>query len=156
MRDDRLAEEFPSWVWTPPYWSWRLRGTHNAILRVYSGGFTVRSRFKGGFTPVSRFEWVALTRFRGGLSRQEIEYRWPVVVIQTLRPFGEAKLLFEMSGELASCTVSFQGARLRAALDRAGLTIVEVTGWGWEAPHRVDRETLGAHARELPGAIVAS
>ncbi len=152
---DGWMQEFNAWAWTPPRGSSRLRGAYNASLRVYSGGFTVRSRFKGGFTPHSRLEWVFLTGLRGALTPQEVHYRWPVVVIQTLRPFGGASVLFAMSGELASCTVWWnQGPRLRAALNLAGLTIIEDGRWGWEAPHRVRRETLGAHAGDVPDAII--
>jgi hypothetical protein len=108
----------------------------NATLLIFEGGFAVRSRFLVG-------TW------------SDTECRWPVVVIQTLRPISGPSLLFEMNGKLASCRVMFEGRRLRAALKRAGFTIIEVSQLGWEAPRRVSKDILGVHASEVPSAIPA-
>lgn len=133
---DISVEAFKAWVWTPPYWSWRVRGVSNATLGVYPGGFTVSSRFARGGWP-------------------ESDYRWPAVVIQTLRPFGGPSVLFDINGALASCAVRrFDGARLRSALESADLMIIDVSRLGWEAPHRVTRAALGEHADEVPSSVV--
>jgi hypothetical protein len=78
------------------------------------------------------------------------------VVIQRLRPLAVGpSILFEMNGELASCLVWwFDGERLRHALRRAGMTIIEVSRLGWERPHRVGIEALGEHANEVPKVVV--
>jgi hypothetical protein len=57
-------------------------------------------------------------------------------------------------GRLARCAVQFEGRRLRAALERAGLMTIEVRRLGWEAPHRVDATVLGAHVTDLPRVVV--
>jgi hypothetical protein len=109
----------------------------NATLLVHPGGLSISSRFRVGGWP-------------------EVVYRWPVVVIQTLRPLAVGpSILFEMNGELASCTLWwFHGERLRAAVRRAGLRIIGVRRLGWEAPHPVSTYALGEHANEVPSAIV--
>jgi hypothetical protein len=132
------VEEFSAWVWTPPYWSWRLRGRSNATLLISHGRFVVRSRFVRGGWP-------------------DTDYRWPAVLIQTLRPWGRSSVLFEMSAKLASCSVPrSQRTRLYSGLERAGFAIVEERRLGWETPHPATREVLGARATDVPGAIVAA
>jgi hypothetical protein len=135
--DEAWSDEFRAWVWKPPYWWPRVRGMSNATLRVHPGGFSISSRFRVG-------GWA------------NIEYDWPAVVIQRLRPLAIGpSVLFEMNGELGSCMVWwFEGERLRAALKRAGLRIIEVTHLGWERPHHVSVEALGKHATQVPRAII--
>jgi hypothetical protein len=134
------VESFKAWVWEPPYERWRLRGLSNATLSIRAGRFTIEAR--------------PFYRRVGGW--EKIEYDWPSVVVETLRPLGGPGLLFEMSRHLARCSVQFKGARLRAALDRAGFVVVEFTHWGWEAPRRVPPSVVGEQAAHLPRAVVAT
>jgi hypothetical protein len=134
------VESFKAWVWEPPYERWRVRGLSNATLSIRPGRFTIEARL--------------FYRRVGGW--EKIEYDWPSVVVETLRPLGGPGLLFEMSRHLARCSVQFQGARLRAALDRAGFVVVEFRHWGWEAPRRVPPSVVGEQAAHLPRAVVAT
>ena len=137
--DDDWVESFPAWVWEPPYFRVRLRGLYTADLHVRRGGFTVEPRRLLRYVR----RW------------QHIDYDWPAVVVETLLPLGGPGLLFEMSGRLARCQVRREGARLREALSRAGLAVVEFRHWGWEAPRRVPPDVLGEQAANVPAVVVA-
>ena len=130
-----MGKEFSGWVWKPD--SVRIRGMSTAQLEVYPGGFTIRPR-------------VLLQRWSDW---PVVDYRWPAVVIETLIPLGGPGLLFEMSGRLVKCVVRWNGDRLRQALARAGLTVIEVRRWGWEAPRVVPADALGEHASDVPRAV---
>ncbi len=133
------VETFNVWVWEPPYFRPRVRGLCNAALYIRPGAFTVEAR-----------------RFYSYISGwRAVEYRWPAVVVETLRPLGDPGLLFEMSGKLARCQVRRDGARLRQALDSAGFAVIEVRHWGWEKPHPVAASELGGHAGSVPRSVVA-
>jgi hypothetical protein len=134
------TEEFKAWVWEPPYWRVRVRGLSNAVLEVRPGGFTLRARHL--------YERISGWR--------EITYEWPAVVLETLLPFRSPGLLFEMSGQLARCGLRYEAGRLRPALNRAGISIIEVKHWGWEAPRPVVRTALGEHVAEVPAAVIAT
>lgn len=138
VSEDAWIEEFKAWVWEPPYWRLRVRGLSNATLCVRPGGFTLKPR-------------RLYDRISGWC---EITYEWPVVVLETLLPFRSPGLLFEMSGRLARCSVNYEAARLRAALERADLSVIDVKHWGWEAPRPVAEAVLGEHLAEVPAAVV--
>jgi hypothetical protein len=116
-----------------------VRGLTNATLFIRPGGFTMEAR--------------PFYRRIGGW--EELSYDWPAVVVETLRPFSGSGLLFEMSGKLARCAVQFQGARLRAAVNRAGFVVVEWRHWGWEAPCRVPPDVIGEQAANVPHAVMS-
>ncbi len=80
----------------------------------------------------------------------------PAVVLETLLPLRSPGLLFEMTGRLARCGLRYEAGRLRPALSRAGLSIIEVTHWGSEAPRSVTKKVLGSHAAEVPAAVIAA
>jgi hypothetical protein len=61
-----------------------------------------------------------------------------------------------MTDGLARCAVLFNGARLRNALDHAGISVIEVRRWGWDQPHPVEVSVLGEHAADVPRAVVAA
>jgi len=126
---------FRAWVWKPD--SVRIRGISTARLEIYPGGFAVRPR-------------ASLQRWSGW---PVVEYRWPAVVIETLIPLGGPGLLFEMSGRLARCVVRRDADRVRGALARAGLAMIEVRRWGWEASRVVPAHVLGEHAGDVPRAV---
>ncbi len=138
-RSEDWVETFKAWVWEPPFERMRVRGLSNATLFVCPGRFTMQAR---------RFY-----RRIGGW--EQVEYDWPAVVIETLRPIGGPGLLFEMSTKLARCAVPRQGARLRNALNRAGFVVVEFRHRGWEARRRVPADVVGGEAANVPRAILA-
>lgn len=131
------VETFKAWVWEPPYMRWRVRGFFNATLFIRPGRFTMEAR--PFYRRVSGWE--------------KLDYDWPTVVVETLRPLGGSGLLFEMSGQVARCAVQFQGARLRAALSRAGFVVVEWSHWGWEAPRQVPEAVIGEQVVNVPRAV---
>ena len=136
--EDKWVEEFKAWVWEPPYWRVRVRGLPNARLYIRRGGFALQAR---------RF-------YPRLLGWHEITCEWPAVVLETLLPFRSPGLLFEMSGKLARCSLRYEAGRLRPALSQAGLSVIEVKHWGWEAPRPVARAVLGEHLAEVPPAVI--
>ena len=129
-------DSLSAYVWEP----WepgerRVRGLSNATLGVYPGRLEIEAR-----------SW-----YRGFAGWSRVTYDWPVVVIETLRPFLNTGILFEMEGQLGSCAVSpLQTTRLRTALEGAGFSIVEFKCWGWERPRPVPARVLGAHVNSVP------
>jgi len=119
----------------------RVRGLSNATLYVSPG----RLRMK------ARAYWRRISGW------DELDYGdWPAVVVETLVPFGGPGLLFERSGRLVRCSLHrYDGARLRAALDRAGFVVVEWRHRGWDALSRVPRDVIGEQAANVPPAVVA-
>jgi hypothetical protein len=144
---------FSVWVWdTTTVSAWfpgrhmrQLRGLPNANLTIGAGRFTLE--------PGSIYR-----RLGQHMSRwtEQVDYAWPAVVIETLRPTGGPGVLFEMFGELSRFTAR-RGERstVRAALAEAGFSFVDVTRWGWEAPHPVPRATLGGYVDHVPAVVVA-
>ena len=147
---------FRVWVWspTPPGRDpgLRQRGRSNARLEIFAGGFAVwPNRIEQRI-----FHW------------DHAAYRWPVVVMEThtrvrwrdLRMsdpglLPSTGLLFDVSGEIARCVMRRREERwVRQALERAGLTVIDVSHPGGEAPHRVPRLQLGPHASAVPASIV--
>ena len=126
------TEAFKAWVWSPPgarrlgQLNVRQRGYANAVLEIHPAGFTVRA---------NRLEQIA--------------YGWRQA------EYGGPGLLFDISGDLARCSVRFQRERLLPALERAGLAVVEVRRWGWEAPQQVSRALLGVDAGEVLDSIIS-
>jgi hypothetical protein len=134
------VETFNVWVWRPPSFSWRIRGISTARLDVYPGGFTVRP--------------IELERLMFGWD--DVEYRWPAVVLETHIPTWDPGLLFELRSELARCGLKhWDRRRALAALERAELTVIEVRRLGWEAPHRVHSDVLGPLVEDVPEVVVA-
>lgn len=83
--------------------------------------------------------------------KDPIEYHWPAVVLKTRSPLRSAGVLVDVCGEMGAC-VTHEGARLRRALDRAGLTVVEVRRGGMT--RRVQPRDLGTHLGDVPLSIV--
>ena len=130
------VETFNAWVWRPQSFSWRIRGISTARLDIYPGGFTVRA--------------VGLERRLFGWD--EVEYTWAAVVLETHIPTWDPGLLFEFRSELARCGLKPWDRRsVVAALERAGLAIIEVRHLGWEAPHRAGRGSRPARERCTQG-----
>jgi hypothetical protein len=85
----------------------------------------------------------------------EIEYRWAAVVLERHIPTWNPGLLIEMRSELARCAIKhWEHRRVLAALQRAGLSVIEFRHVGWEAPHRVPPNLLGAHAKDVPSVVL--
>jgi hypothetical protein len=83
----------------------------------------------------------------------EIEYRW--AVLERHIPTWGSGLLIEMRSELARCAIKqWEHRRVVAALQRAGLSVIELRHVGWEAPHRVSPDLLGAHAKDVPSVVL--
>jgi hypothetical protein len=137
--------EFLAWLWAPPRGRSRLRGLATVRLAVLPGRLVITPRLKHellnyvlGIPPV-------------------IEYEWPAVVIDRLRPTGMAGVLVEVKGELGLVGVGFSSRdRLADVLRAAGFAVVERTRWGWEAPRRVAAAQLGEHVDHVPACIRAT
>jgi hypothetical protein len=126
-------------VWEPPFERVRVRGLCNASLFIRPGRFTTEAR--GHYRRIGGWD--------------ELDYDWPTVVVETLKPFGSPGLLFEMSRSLARCAVPRQGDRLRDALRRAWFQLLEWRHWGWEAPRPVPPDVIGEQAANVPRAVIA-
>jgi hypothetical protein len=129
-------EWFDVYQWNP-FQLVRGRGFRNARLGVFEGGFVVSPR------------WPRTS------SWEQFEYRRPAVVFQRLLPMGTRGLLVERRGVLARCSIPRgQVARVRSALGRAGIDVIDVSAWGWEEPRPVEPRLLGVHVGEVPACVL--
>ena len=108
------------------------RGFSNVRLDVQAGALTVVP------LPVE-------TLVHGGW--EPLEYVWPTVVLETLRPFMMTSVLVDVHGSLGFCDV-LRGAPLREALTAAGFDVVHIERWG--APRRVRRSEVGDRFDRIP------
>jgi hypothetical protein len=141
-RLDMIAH-FPAWVYEPNRLL-RYRGFATNDLWIFPNRLVVVPRRLKPFPRPHGFK--------------DVEYSWPTVVIETLRPTGKplgtSQALIEIHGQLGS--VSVRGRRrFRRALQQAGFKIIEVTHWGWEAPHQVPARILGAEVGNVPPSVVS-
>ena len=112
------------------------RGFFNARLGVFNGGLVI--------VPSS------LNVLLHGRP-DPIEYRWPAVVLKT-RPLSlHAVLLVDVRGQTGACVV-YDSSRLRLALSRSGMTVIEVRRARMTG--RVQPRDLGEHVNDVPPSVV--
>jgi len=76
-----------------------------------------------------------------------LEYRWPAVVLERLRPLPHTCLLVDVHGSFGFCAVRQDGP-LREALAAAGFDVIDVAGW--DMPRRVRRDDVGDRFDQVP------
>jgi hypothetical protein len=110
--------------------------------------------FPGRLVITPRFRHDLLNHLLGIPVR--LEYDWRAVVVERLRPTGQAHILVEIRGQLGAVAVGrIASRRLAYELRAAGFTLVERTRWGWEAPRPVAKADLDGHVDEVPDCVCA-
>jgi hypothetical protein len=140
---DPLAD-FLGWLWVPDV---RLRARGFATVRV------AVSYQRLAITPRLNVDTL---NFALGIPSLT-EYEWPAVVIEKLRPTGQAITLIEVNGKLGHVAVGrLSQRRFDEALETARFKIIERTRWGWEAPRPIATACIAGYADQLPSCVRAA
>jgi hypothetical protein len=139
--DTRPTATFPAYFWRPgpARGQLRARGFRNAVMLVYPGRIVIRP---------GRIE-----RFIAPSVPEEIDYQWPVIILQSLKPLGLRAFLIDVGGMLGSCK-PHPLDRATAAIRDAGFEIITTSARGREEPKAVSRNALGARASSVPRSIL--
>jgi hypothetical protein len=138
-------DDFLAWLWVPPPGRWRARGFATVRLAVFPGRLVVTPRFSH-----------PLLSYALGIP-SSIEYDWPAVAVELLRPTGGTHVLLDIDGKLGAVAVGrLSRRRLTDALSAAGFVVVQSTRWGWEAPRPLTRDRLGTSVEQVPASVAIS
>jgi len=103
------------------------------------------------------------SRFAHWYNFEQIDYRWPTVVLQrSVAPLGGIGLLVDIDGRLGAAWVERRRS-VAANLDAYGFNVIHSPGRTWAPrwtprpgkPLPVPRDVLGSHIAEVPPSFVA-